>query len=189
MGQALSTRPDLVPPEYLEELTRLQDQLPPFDNAVAYRFIEEELGDSPDMIYAELTESPIAAASLGQVYRGRLKTGEEVAVKVQRPGLAQSIALDTYILRGLAALAMRLVKRIRSDLVGIMDEFAARIFEEMDYNQEGRNAERFAKLYGHMQDVYVPKIYWQYTGATRPDDGVDNRHKAHPARSDSGAGH
>ena len=164
VGQALSTRPDLVPPEYLEELTRLQDQLPPFDNAVAYRFIEEELGDSPDMIYAELTESPIAAASLGQVYRGRLKTGEEVAVKVQRPGLAQSIALDTYILRGLAALAMRLVKRIRSDLVGIMDEFAARIFEEMDYNQEGRNAERFAKLYGHMQDVYVPKIYWQYTG-------------------------
>jgi predicted unusual protein kinase regulating ubiquinone biosynthesis (AarF/ABC1/UbiB family) len=164
VGQALSTRPDLVPPDYLEELTRLQDQLPPFDNAVAYRFIEEELGDSPDMIYAELTESPIAAASLGQVYRGRLKTGEEVAVKVQRPGLAQSIALDTYILRGLAALAMRLVKRIRSDLVGIMDEFAARIFEEMDYNQEGRNAERFAKLYGHMQDVYVPKIYWQYTG-------------------------
>ncbi|MBC7972263.1 MAG: AarF/ABC1/UbiB kinase family protein [Verrucomicrobia bacterium] len=164
VGQALSTRPDLVPPEYLEELTLLQDQLPPFDNAVAYRFIEEELGDSPDMIYAELTESPIAAASLGQVYRGRLKTGEEVAVKVQRPGLAQSVALDTYILRGLAALAMRLVKQIRSDLVGIMDEFAARIFEEMDYNQEGRNAERFAKLYGHMKDVYVPKIYWEYTG-------------------------
>jgi predicted unusual protein kinase regulating ubiquinone biosynthesis (AarF/ABC1/UbiB family) len=164
VGQALSTRPDLVPPEYLEELTHLQDQLPPFDNAVAYRFIEEELGDSPDMIYAELTASPIAAASLGQVYRGRLKTGEEVAVKVQRPGLAQSIALDTYILRGLAALIMRLVKRVRSDLVGIMDEFATRIFEEMDYNQEGRNAERFAQLYGHMQDIYVPKIYWQYTG-------------------------
>lgn len=164
VGQALSTRPDLVPPEYLEELTRLQDQLPPFDNAIAYRFIEEELGELPNMIYAELTESPIAAASLGQVYRGRLKTGEEVAVKVQRPGLAQSIALDTYILRGLAALTMRLFKQIRSDLVGIMDEFATRIFEEMDYNQEGRNAERFAKLYGHMKDVYVPKIYWQYTG-------------------------
>ena len=164
VGQALSTRPDLLPPEYLEELTRLQDQLPPFDNATAYRFIEEELGDSPDLIYAELTASPIAAASLGQVYRGRLKTGEDVAVKVQRPGLAQSIALDTYILRGLAALAMRRFKRIRSDLVGIMDEFAARIFEEMDYNHEGHNAERFAKLYGHMKDVYVPKIYWEYTG-------------------------
>jgi predicted unusual protein kinase regulating ubiquinone biosynthesis (AarF/ABC1/UbiB family) len=164
VGQALSTRPDLVPPIYLEELTRLQDQLPPFDNAVAYQFIREELGGHPSEIYAELTEHPIAAASLGQVYRGRLKTGEEVAVKVQRPGLAQSIALDTYILREIAALAMRSMKRIRSDLVAIMDEFATRIFEEMDYTQEGQNAERFAQLYGKMPDIYVPKIYWQYTG-------------------------
>ncbi len=164
VGQALSTRPDLVHPIYMEELARLQDQLPPFDNAVAYQFIEEELGSPPDAIYDELTEHPIAAASLGQVYRGRLKTGEEVAVKVQRPGLAQAIALDMYILRSLASLAMRTVKWIRSDLVGIMDEFAARIFEEMDYSHEGRNAERFARLYGSMTDVYVPCIYWQYTG-------------------------
>jgi predicted unusual protein kinase regulating ubiquinone biosynthesis (AarF/ABC1/UbiB family) len=164
VGQALSTRPDLVPPAYLEELTRLQDQIPPFDNAIAYRFIQEELGSLPNEIYAELSADPIAAASLGQVYRGRLKTGEEVAVKVQRPGLAQSIALDTYILRQLAALAMRSVKRLKSDLVAIMDELGSRIFEEMDYTQEGRNAERFAQLYGQMQDVYVPRIYWQYTG-------------------------
>lgn len=164
VGQALSTRPDLVPPLYLEELARLQDQLPAFDNALAYQFIEEELGSLPQDIYAELTESPIAAASLGQVYKGRLKTGEMVAVKVQRPGLAQSIALDTYILRGMAAFIMRKVKRVRSDLVAIMDEFSSRIFEEMDYTQEGRNAERFAQLYGQMKDIYVPKIYWQYTG-------------------------
>lgn len=164
VGQALSTRPDLVPPIYLEELAKLQDQLPPFENAVAYQFIEEELGQPPAAIYAELTPNPIAAASLGQVYKGRLKTGEEVAVKVQRPGLAQSIALDMYILRQLAILAMRNVKRIRSDLVGIMDEFATRIFEEMDYTQEGRNAERFAQLYGSLPEIYVPRIYWQYTG-------------------------
>ncbi len=164
VGQALSTRPDLVPPIYLEELTKLQDQLPPFDNETAFRFIQEELGSHPDDIYAELTEHPIAAASLGQVYKGRLKTGEEVAVKVQRPGLAESIALDTYILRNLAALAMRYISRIRSDLVGIIDEFASRIFEEMDYSQEGRNAERFAQLYGHLPDIYVPRIYWEYTG-------------------------
>lgn len=164
VGQALSTRPDLVPPLYLEELAKLQDQLPPFDNAIAFQFIREELGSPPDEIYAELTDSPIAAASLGQVYRGRLKTGEEVAVKVQRPGLAQAVTLDMYILRQMAALAMRRIKQIRSDLVGIMDEFASRIFEEMDYEQEGRNAERFAQLYGHMRDVYVPRIYWQYTG-------------------------
>lgn len=111
-----------------------------------------------------MTDHPIAAASLGQVYRGKLKTGEEVAVKVQRPGLAQSIALDTYVLRGVAAQTMRWVKRVRSDLVAIMDEFATRIFEEMDYTQEGRNAERFAQLYGHMPNIYVPQIYWQYTG-------------------------
>ncbi|MDX2228763.1 MAG: AarF/ABC1/UbiB kinase family protein [Leptolyngbyaceae cyanobacterium bins.349] len=164
VGQALSTRPDLVPPIYLEELTHLQDQLPPFDNALAYQFIQEELGAHPDDIYAELTESPIAAASLGQVYKGRLRTGEQVAVKVQRPGLAQNIALDMYILRQLALLAVRNIKRIRSDLVGIMDEFATRIFEEMDYTQEGRNAERFAQLYGSLPEIYVPRIYWQYTG-------------------------
>lgn len=164
VGQALSTRPDLVPPVYLEELTKLQDQLPPFDNETAYRFIQEELGGHPSEVYAELSKDPIAAASLGQVYKGRLKTGEAVAVKVQRPGLAQSIALDTYILRNLAALAMRQIPRIKSDLVGIMDEFSTRIFEEMDYAQEGRNAERFAQLYGNLPDIYVPSIYWEYTG-------------------------
>lgn len=164
VGQALSTRPDLVPPIYLNELTQLQDQLPPFDNALAYQFIKEELGFQPHEIYAELTASPIAAASLGQVYKGKLKTGEEVAVKVQRPGLSESIALDMYILRRIAAFLMKNVKQIRSDLVAIIDEFAARIFEELDYSQEGRNAERFAELYGKIPEIYVPRIYWQYTG-------------------------
>jgi len=99
IGQALSTRPDLVPPLYMEELTLLQDQIPPFANEIAYQFIEEELGDRPDQIYAELSPQPIAAASLGQVYKGKLKTGETVAVKVQRPDLRDSITVDLYILR------------------------------------------------------------------------------------------
>lgn len=164
IGQALSTRPDLVPPTYLEELTKLQDQLPPFPNEVAFQFIREELGQTPDQIYAELSPMPIAAASLGQVYKGKLKTGETVAVKVQRPDLAQNIALDMFILRRLAGWAMRNIKRIRSNLVAIADELATRIFEEMDYTQEGRNAERFEELYGHLPEIYVPKIYWEYTG-------------------------
>lgn len=163
IGQALSTRPDLVPPIYLEELTRLQDQLPPFPNQVAFRYIKEELGAPPDEIYAELSPNPVAAASLGQVYKGRLKTGETVAVKVQRPGLAQGITLDLYILRKLAQWATNNVAQIRSDLVAIMDEFGARIFEEMDYTHEGENATRFAALYGHLADIYVPKIYPEYT--------------------------
>ena len=163
IGQALSTRPDLVPPVYLEELTQLQDQLPAFPNEIAYRFIQEELGASPKEIYAELSPDPIAAASLGQVYRGKLKTGEEVAVKVQRPDLRERITIDLYILRRLAAWTQKKVKRVRSDLVGILDELGTRIFEEMDYINEGENAERFFQLYGHLKDVYVPKIYWEYT--------------------------
>ncbi len=163
IGQALSTRPDLVPALYLEELATLQDQLPPFPNEIAFQFIEEELGDRPENLYAELTPDPIAAASLGQVYKGKLKTGEIVAVKVQRPGLSERITLDIYILRKLSIWATKNIKRLRSDLVGIVDEFGARVFEEMDYTKEGQNAERFAQLYGHLQDIYVPRIYWEYT--------------------------
>ena len=163
IGQALSTRPDLVPPAYLEELTKLQDQLPPFANEIAYQFIQEELGALPEEVYAELSPQPIAAASLGQVYKGKLKTGEEVAIKVQRPDLRERITVDLYILRRIAAWVQKNVKRVRSDLVGILDELGERIFEEMDYIHEGENAERFFQLYGHMKDVYVPKIYWEYT--------------------------
>ncbi|MEH2202153.1 ABC1 kinase family protein [Nostoc sp.] len=163
IGQALSTRPDLVPTVFLEELTKLQDQLPPFPNELAYQFIQEELGAPPEEVYAELSAQPIAAASLGQVYKGKLKTGEEVAVKVQRPDLRERIAIDLYILRKLAAWVQKKVKRVRSDLVGILDELGDRIFEEMDYIHEGENAERFFELYGHIKDIYVPKIYWEYS--------------------------
>ncbi|MEM7552966.1 MAG: AarF/ABC1/UbiB kinase family protein [Cyanobacteria bacterium P01_A01_bin.84] len=164
IGQALSTRPDLVPPVYLEELTKLQDQLPAFDNEIAYQFIKEELGQTPQEIYSELSPDPIAAASLGQVYKGKLRsTGEEVAVKIQRPDLKERITIDLYILRKLSAWAQSKIKRVRSDLVGILDELGERIFEEMDYIHEGENAERFFELYGYIEDIYIPKIYWEYT--------------------------
>ncbi|MDY7014302.1 MAG: AarF/ABC1/UbiB kinase family protein [Cyanobacteriota bacterium] len=163
IGQALSTRPDLVPAVYLEELALLQDQLPPFPNEVAYQFIEEELGYPPNLIYAELSPNPVAAASLGQVYKGKLKSGEAVAVKVQRPDLISDISLDAYILRALAGWAQKNIKQVRSDLVAIADEFAARIFEEMDYVKEGQNAELFAELYGYLPEIYIPRIYWNYT--------------------------
>ena len=163
IGQAISTRPDLVPPVFLEELSKLQDQIPPFPNELAFQFIREELGKDYREVYAEISTDPIAAASLGQVYRATLHTGETVAVKVQRPGLARNIALDLYVLRGISVWAMSRFSKIRSDLVAITDEFAERIFEEMDYTQEGRNAERFESLYGYMEDIYVPSIYWDYT--------------------------
>jgi predicted unusual protein kinase regulating ubiquinone biosynthesis (AarF/ABC1/UbiB family) len=164
IGQALSTRPDLVSPIYLEELSKLQDQIPSFPNEIAFRFIEEELGKKPDEIYLEMSPNPIAAASLGQVYRAKLSTGEEVAVKVQRPDLIRRITLDIYILRSITSWVQNNIKRVRSDLVAITDELAERIFEEINYVQEGRNAERFKKLYGYIKEIYVPKIYWEYTG-------------------------
>ncbi|MEL6439377.1 MAG: AarF/ABC1/UbiB kinase family protein [Cyanobacteria bacterium J06621_8] len=164
IGQALSTRPDLVPPVYLEELTTLQDKIPSFPNEVAFRFIEEELGRRPEEIYAELSPKPIAAASLGQVYKGKLKTGEEVAVKVQRPDLINRITLDIFIMRLLAGWVQDNVKQVRSNLRAIIDELAERIFEETNYNQEGRNADKFREFYGYMEEIYVPKIYWEYTG-------------------------
>ena len=164
VGQALSTRPDLVSPNYLNELTKLQDELPSFSNEIAFKFIKEELGASPEEIYAELSPQPIAAASLGQVYRGKLKTGEEVAVKVQRPDLIRRITLDIYIMRTIASWVQNNVKRVRSNLVAITDELAGRVFEEINYVQEGRNADKFEQLYGYIEEIYVPKIYWQYTG-------------------------
>jgi predicted unusual protein kinase regulating ubiquinone biosynthesis (AarF/ABC1/UbiB family) len=163
IGQALSTRPDLVPPAYLGELTRLQDQLPPFSNEIAFKYIEQELGGTPTEVYGEMSSEPVAAASLGQVYKGKLKSGETVAIKVQRPGLAQRITLDLYILRQLAQWVSDHIEQVQSDLVGIMDEFGARIVEEMDYNHEGENAQRFARLYGHLPNIYVPHIYEEYT--------------------------
>ncbi|MCM1982435.1 ABC1 kinase family protein [Lyngbya confervoides] len=164
IGQALSTRPDILQGAYLDELAKLQDQLPPFPNEVAYRFIEEELGAPPEHLFAEISDHPIAAASLGQVYRGKLHSGETVAIKVQRPGLAEQIALDIFLLRGLAVwIQNTFYDSIRTDIVGILDEFAGRLFEEMDYTQEGRNAERFNQLYGQLRNIYVPRIYWDYT--------------------------
>jgi predicted unusual protein kinase regulating ubiquinone biosynthesis (AarF/ABC1/UbiB family) len=164
VGQALSTRPDLVSPATMAEMVKLQDQLPAFSNEIAMRFIAEEIGQPPEDVYDYLSPSPIAAASLGQVYKGRLKSGEEVAVKVQRPGLADQITKDIYIIRILASWAKRNFKIIRSDLVSIVDEFGTRIFEEMDYTHEGENAERFAALYGYLPEILVPCIYPQFTG-------------------------
>lgn len=163
IGQALSTRPDIVPPVFMDELAELQDQLPPFDNAIAFQFIRDALGSDASEVYAEISGNPIAAASLGQVYKGKLKTGEAVAIKVQRPDIAAGIALDMYILRGIATWLKKNFKFIRTNLAAILDEFASRIFEEMDYTFEGQNAEKFAKYYGGLDGIYVPKIYWQYT--------------------------
>ncbi len=164
VGQALSTRPDLVRKDFLDELVKLQDQLPAFDNAIAYQTIETELGRPVRDIYSELSPSPVAAASLGQVYRGRLHSGEEVAVKVQRPNLRPTLTLDLYLMRWAAGwLSPWLPLNLGHDLALIVDEFGTKLFEEIDYLNEGRNAEKFATNFRNDPCVKVPLIYWRYT--------------------------
>ncbi|KJH71748.1 ABC1 kinase family protein [Aliterella atlantica] len=164
VGQALSTRPDLIRKDYLEELVKLQDQLPPFDNAIALRTIETELERPLEDIYSEISPQPVAAASLGQVYKARLHTGEEVAVKVQRPNLRPGLSLDLYLMRWAAGwLSPWLPLNLGHDLRTIVDEFGTKLFEEIDYLNEGRNAEKFATNFRNDPRVKVPSIYWRYT--------------------------
>ncbi|MEW5308834.1 MAG: hypothetical protein WDW38_000764 [Sanguina aurantia] len=163
IGQALSSRPDLLPRVYLEALSVLQDRLPSFSTEVAYQMMEEELGKPVDQLFAQLSLQPVAAASLGQVYKGTLFTGETVAVKVQRPSIGDSIAVDMLLLRRLMGVVDRNVPQISQPLVPLVDEFAGRLFGELDYLMEGKNAEKFQALYGGMPRVRTPSIYWQLT--------------------------
>ncbi|KAK1393432.1 protein ACTIVITY OF BC1 COMPLEX KINASE 3, chloroplastic [Heracleum sosnowskyi] len=166
IGQGLSTRPDLCPSEYLEELSELQDDLPTFPDAEALACIEKELGIPLESIYSSISATPIAAASLGQVYKARMKySGQTVAVKVQRPGIEEAIGLDFYLIRGLGHLINKYVDIITSDVVALIDEFARRVYQELNYVQEGQNARRFRKLYADKADVFVPDIFWDYTSA------------------------
>lgn len=165
IGQALGTRADLLPLEYVKELATLQDQVPQFSTAEAFAIIESELGRSLRESYVEIDSEPIAAASLGQVYRARLHTGQEVAVKVQRPNLESTISFDVAILFRLVKLTNRFFPKANenADWEGMLHEFHSTIFEEMDYVKEGRNADRFRYNFRTWRAVRVPKIYWSYT--------------------------
>jgi predicted unusual protein kinase regulating ubiquinone biosynthesis (AarF/ABC1/UbiB family) len=165
IGQALGTRADLLPLEYVKELATLQDQVPAFPTAEAFAIIEAELGRSLHECYAEIDSEPIAAASLGQVYRARLATGEEVAVKVQRPNLESTIAFDVAILFRLVKLVNRFFPKANenADWEGMLREFHTTIFEEMDYVKEGRNADRFRYNFRTWRAIRVPKIFWSHT--------------------------
>ncbi|MEM9137345.1 MAG: AarF/UbiB family protein, partial [Cyanobacteria bacterium P01_F01_bin.42] len=167
IGQALSTRPDLVRKDFLDELTILQDQLPAFPTQRAFTIVESELGEPIDDIFREISSEPVAAASLGQVYRGKLYSGEEVAVKVQRPNLVPKISLDLFILRNLVGVVGPFLPlNLGEDLSTIVDEFGAKLFEEIDYEQEARNAERFAANFVNDETVKVPKIHNKYSSRT-----------------------
>ena len=164
LGQALSTRADLIPIEYIQEFSQLQDRVPPFSSDLAIAVIEQELGKPVPILFAEFNPTPIAAASLGQVHKARLHTGEDVVVKVQRPGLEKLFNLDFEILHRLVRWLNRLIKDLRKfNLEAIYREFFELLYLEIDYVHEGKNADRFRDNFQKYQRVAVPKVYWQYT--------------------------
>ena len=164
IGQSMGTRADLLPLPFVKALGELQDQVPSFPNEIAFARIEKELGRKINEVYEEFDVEPIAAASLGQVYRAKLFTGEEVAVKVQRPNLVATIKGDIEILRKVAKFAERFPSlNENADWAGMLREFDETIHEEMDYSAEGRNAERFTENFKEWTNVHVPKIYWNAT--------------------------
>ncbi|MDT7603059.1 MAG: hypothetical protein QOF61_1056, partial [Acidobacteriota bacterium] len=167
IGQTLATRGDLLPLAYVKELMTLQDQVPPFSTTEAYARIEAELGRTVQEAFAEIDAEPIASASLGQVYRARLHTGEEVAVKVQRPHLAETITFDIHVLGSLLAFVLARFPRFgeNADWEGMLTEFSETIREEMDYVHESRNAERFRRNFAAWRVVHVPRIHASHTTA------------------------
>ena len=164
LGQALSTRPDLVRQDWLTELTNLQDNLPPFDHKIALNIIEEELGAPAEKLFDDFPNEPIASASLGQVYKVKTKNNNFCAVKVQRPNLEFLIRRDVVILKILATtFSPFLPLNIGVGIGEIIDEFGRALFEEIDYEQEGENALKFANLFKDNPNVFIPKLEKEFS--------------------------
>jgi ubiquinone biosynthesis protein len=163
-GQLLSTRPDIVPPDIVVELQKLQDDVRPIPFADVRRVIEEELGLTIEQAFLEFDEQPTAAASIGQVHHALLPNGERVAVKVQRPNAPRQIESDIALLFQAARLAKERVRALDFiDAEQVVDEFARSIRSELDYRAEARNAEIFRRNFAGQPDVKIPRVYWTYT--------------------------
>ncbi len=165
LGQILSNRPDLIPKELQQELVRLQENVLPFSSDEAVAAVEASLGAPVEELFAEFERKPLAAASIAQVHRGRLVTGEDVAVKVQRPGLRELVRVDVAILRELAGLVERYVPESRK--VGpsdIVDEFERAILQELDFGREAAAIDRFAAQFSDEKRIKIPKVYRSHLG-------------------------
>ncbi len=168
LGQALSVRPDIVGPDAMNELRLLCDAVPSFSNDVAFAMIEEELGRPVSEMYKDMSSTPIAAASLGQVYKAKLRSnGKEVAIKVQRPDMLRKVSLDLYCLKSVAKMAEVVQAKFTSnktDYTSLLAEWAQGTYKELDYENEAANSRRFARLVqARIPDVVVPAVYDDYT--------------------------
>ncbi|MBN1260749.1 MAG: AarF/ABC1/UbiB kinase family protein [Anaerolineae bacterium] len=164
LGQILSTRPDLLPPVYVSELSRLQDKVAPVPWKEIREVIKNELGAPPETIFDNLDPTPIAAASLGQVHAATLQDGAKVVVKVQRPNILHTIEVDLQILEDLAHYVQRHTPL--GDLYELEEfasDFANTLKAELNYLREGRNADRFRKAFRGERYIYIPEVHWQYT--------------------------
>jgi predicted unusual protein kinase regulating ubiquinone biosynthesis (AarF/ABC1/UbiB family) len=164
IGQSLSTRADLLPLEYVKELEQLQDRVPEFSSEEAIALVESELGKDIYALYRDFDPFPIAAASLGQVHKARLHTGEDVIVKVQRPGLERLFDLDVKAVHQVIRFCDRYFPWTHKyNLEAIYNEFFKILYQEIDYVQEGKNSDRFGNNFRGYPQIIVPKVYWQYT--------------------------
>lgn len=164
LGQLLSMRHDLVPLEYATELAKLQDDAPSFEFEEVELIIREELGHSIEELFDYFDKKPLACASIGQVHRAKIKNGDNVVVKVQRPGIKEVIESDLDIIYSMAKLVNEHILEARLYRpIEIVDEFSRSMFEEIDYTQEGWNTDRFAYNFRDNKQIHIPKVYWDYT--------------------------
>ena len=167
LGQILSTRPDVFPKEYIAEFSKLQDEVPAVEPDEIRAQLQKELGYPADEVFAEFDVKPLAAASIAQVHRGRLKTGEAVVFKIRRPGITRTVETDIDILMGLGYLIEQHVPALAMyDPVSLVKEFRRTITREMNFTREGRTIDRFAANFSEDPHVYVPKVFWEYSGET-----------------------
>ncbi len=163
VGQLLSTRADILPTESVEELSKLQDKVPAFTAEKAKQIIELDLGKPIEEMFGYFDPIPLAAASLGQVHKAQLHTGEEIVVKVQRPGLLKLFAIDLGILKKIAQYFQNHPKYgTGRDWVGIYEECSKILYEEADYLKEGKNADTFRRNFRGDRRIMVPRVYWRY---------------------------
>ncbi|KAL8536666.1 hypothetical protein ACS0TY_012018 [Phlomoides rotata] len=166
-GQVLANRPDIIREDYMNELCILQDDVPSFPNKVAFGIIEEELGQPLEAVFSKISSETIAAASLGQVYRATLRsTGEDVAIKVQRPEIEPIIYRDLFLFRTLASFLNGIsLQKLGCNAELIVDEFGEKLLEELDYTLEARNIEDFLENFKNDPTVKIPLVYKQLSGS------------------------
>lgn len=164
LGQALSTRPDLLPTEYINQLSRLQDAAPPVPHEQICQIVQDEFGQSPETLFAEFDPHPLASASIGQVHAAVLHSGQQVIVKVQRPSVAEQVERDLEVLASFAGWADDHTSFGRQyNLAALLEEFAYTLQNELDYRREAHNADRFRRNFAGDVGVYIPQVFWEFT--------------------------